>query len=161
MKRYTIPKMMLLALPAFVAELTLFDSIRWMGARIEALLVLACFAALFARDVRQGLWTCWLLGVWKDLGSSSVLGVYPVLFVTLALVLVSLKRVLFREHPLTTFGIVGAAAFMVAMMTALLTGLFQIPLGDVLIRSLASGVLTAIAGVPLLRLLGRARNVLC
>ena len=70
MTKYSTTKMLLLAAVLLACELTLLDCWAVKGARPEALLSLACFAALFARDSSQGLLASWLIGLFKDAGSA-------------------------------------------------------------------------------------------
>src|SRR5262249_17698242 len=80
MTRYTTRKLGLLAVAALAFEFTRSETCSVGGARAEALLSLACFAALFARDSGQGLLASWMIGIVKDVGSAGPLGLHALLF---------------------------------------------------------------------------------
>jgi rod shape-determining protein MreD len=144
------------------AEITLLDRWAVLGARPEALLALACFAALFARDSAQGLLAAWVVGLLKDLGSVGPLGFHALLFLAAGAVVLQVRQILFRESPLTQVAVAFLATCWVQAIGALFVALVAgpIPLGVFLVRTLVSAALTAVF-MPFLPLfLTRARWVL-
>jgi rod shape-determining protein MreD len=159
MTTYRTTKLAFWGAVLLAAELTLFDRWALWGARPEALLALACFAALFARDEAQGLLATWLIGLLKDAGSVGPLGLHALLFLAAGWVVLQVRQVLFRESPLTQFAVGFLAACWVqaigASFAALAAG--AIPLGVLLVRVLVSAALTAVLTPALPFLLTRAR----
>ncbi len=145
MNRYSTERLLILGLVAFVLELTVMERLTFHGGRPELLLLLACFAALFSFRPRQAYWTAWLLGIIKDLGSSSPLGFHALVFVAIAWTLIMLRKVVFREHPMVQFIIAFVAAFLMNLLAAALVCIFQgsIPFGSIMTTTLIGGLLTA------------------
>lgn len=117
--RYHIPRLFLLGLLAFVAEITIVCTFPILGARTELLLALAVTAALFARDARQAAGACWMLGLLKDLGSSGPPGLNALAFVLVGATLFKLRIILAREHPFTQATVAFASAFFISFADAL------------------------------------------
>ncbi len=151
MNRYSTPKLLLLGLAALAFELTVLESWSVKGARAEALLSLACFAALFSRDSRQGLAASWLIGLLKDLGSAGPLGLHALLFLGAGWVVLQVRQVLFRESPLTQVGIAFVAACWVNVVAALAVSITigGIPPGVIIVKTLLSATFTAVLTAPL------------
>jgi rod shape-determining protein MreD len=144
------------------AEITVLDRWAILGARPEALLALACFAALFAKDAGQGLVAAWWIGLVKDAGSVGPLGFHAILFLGAAAVVLHVRQVLFRESPLTQIAVAFLATCWVQALGALLVVATAgpIPLGVFLLRTLVSAALTAALMPFLPPLLTRARWIL-
>jgi rod shape-determining protein MreD len=159
MVRYSTLKIAALAAVALAAEVTVLEACALKGARAEALLSLACFAALFARDSRQGLLGAWLVGLVKDTASVGPLGLHALLFLGAGWVVLQIRQVLFRESPITqlavafvaTCGVQVAAAAVVAVTAG------GIPVGVLAGKTLLSAVLTAALTPPLHLLLCQVR----
>jgi rod shape-determining protein MreD len=159
MVRYSTLKIAALAAVALAAEVTVLEACALKGARAEALLSLACFAALFARDSRQGLLGAWLVGLVKDTASVGPLGLHALLFLGAGWVVLQIRQVLFRESPITqlavafvaTCGVQVAAAAVVAVTAG------GIPVGVLAGKTLLSAVLTAALTPPLHLLLSQVR----
>lgn len=148
---YRTPRLAAIAAVLLALELTLLETWSVGDARPEALLALACFAALFARDARQGLTAAWLVGLIKDVGSSGPLGLHALLFLVAAWTMLQVRQVIFRESAVTQFGVAFAAACGVHLVSALLVavGTGGLPLGMVAGKTLVSALLTAVAAPPL------------
>jgi rod shape-determining protein MreD len=157
--KYSTGKMALLAAAALAFELTLSETWSVGGARAEALLSLACFAALFARDSGQGLLTAWILGVLKDIGSAGPLGLHALLFLGAGWVVLQIRQILFRESPLTQLGVTFVAACWVNLAAAIVVSISVggVPFGVIVGRTLLSALLTAGLTVPLHVTLMQAR----
>lgn len=159
MPRYRTAKLAILAGVALAFELAAFDALPFRGARAEALLVLACFAALFARDSRQGLLASWIVGLVKDLATAAPFGLYALLFLGAGWGVLQIRQILFREHALTQL----AVAFVAACGVNAAAGLFVaattggIPAGVLVGKTLASALLTAVLAPGLLLLLARVK----
>ncbi|HXG61875.1 MAG TPA: rod shape-determining protein MreD [Planctomycetota bacterium] len=159
MVRYSTFKIAALAGVALVAEATLLEACALKGARAEALLSLACFAALFARDSRQGLLGAWLVGLVKDAASVGPLGLHALLFLGAGWAVLQIRQVLFRESPVTqlavafvaTCGVQAAAALFIAATAG------GIPIGIIAAKTLLSALLTAALTPPLHLLLAQTR----
>jgi rod shape-determining protein MreD len=159
MVRYSTFKIAALAVVALAAEATLLEACALKGARAEALLSLACFAALFARDSRQGLRGAWLVGLVKDAASVGPLGLHAILFLGAGWAVLQIRQVLFRESPVTqltvafgaTCGVQAASALFVAATAG------GIPIGIVAAKTLLSALLTAALTPPLHLLLAKTR----
>lgn len=151
MNAYHSGRLILLAAAALAAELTVLE--RWSlgGSKPDLLLSLACFAALFARDTRQGLLVSWLLGILKDAGTAGPLGLHALLFLGAGWVVLQVRQVLFRESPVTQFGVSFLAAAGIGLLGALFvgSGVGSIPLGVVFGKALLTALLTAVLTVPL------------
>lgn len=161
MTTYRTTKLAFWGAVLLAAELTLLDRWSLLGARPEALLALACFAALFARDSAQGLLAAWLMGLLKDCGSVGPFGFHALLFLGAGGVVLQLRQVLFRESPLTQVAVAFLATCWVQAIGALLVALSAgpIPIGVFVVRTLVSAALTA-ALTPFLLVLTRARWML-
>jgi rod shape-determining protein MreD len=152
MIRYQMPKMFAWAVVALAAEVTLLETLSAHGARAEALLAIACFAALFARDSKQGLLACWGIGLLKDAGSSGPLGLHALLFAVAGWAVLQVRQVLYRESPLTQL----AVGFLAACWVNAAAGLFVsisaggVPFGILAAKTLLSGIFTAALMPPLL-----------
>jgi rod shape-determining protein MreD len=159
--RYSTGKLLLLAAILLAGELTVFDRWAVKGARPEALLSLACFAALFARDSSQGLLASWLIGLLKDAGSTGPLGLHALLFLGAGAVVLQIRQILFRESPLTQLAIAFVAACWVNLAAALVVAVTVggIPVGVIVGKTLLSALLTAVLTVPLHFGLTLARDV--
>lgn len=160
MMRYGSARLLAVALVALAFELTVAEKLSFLGGRAEPLLVLACFGALFARDRQQGLWVAWILGLAKDLGSASPLGLHALLFLGIAWAILGLRRFVFREHPLMQLLIVSVAALVVNLPIAALVciSIGSVPLGLVLGKSLAGALLTGVLAPAVMGLLLRRRS---
>ena len=119
MNRYSVTKLGVLATLLLALEMTLLETYSFSGARAEALLALACLAALFARDTRQGLLASWVIGLFKDVGSSGPLGLHALLFLGAGWVVLQVRQVLFRENALTQLTVGFIAACWVNLVSAL------------------------------------------
>jgi rod shape-determining protein MreD len=150
--RYSTAKLLLLGAVLLACELTVLDRWAVQGVRPEALLSLACFAALFARDSSQGLLASWLLGLLKDAGSAGPLGLYALLFLGAGAVVLQVRQILFRESPLTQLAVAFIAACWVNLAAALVVaiGVGGIPIGVILGKTLLSALLTAGLAIPML-----------
>jgi rod shape-determining protein MreD len=157
--KYSTTKLACWAAVLLAAELTLLDRWSVKGARPEVLLALACFAALFAKEPRQGLLACWIIGLMKDVASSGPFGLHALLFVGAGWVVLQVRQILFPESPLTQLAVAFIAACWVnaaaAAVVALSTG--GIPPAIVLARTLLSALLTAVVTPFLLVVLMNAR----
>jgi rod shape-determining protein MreD len=142
---------MILAAVLLACELTILDRWAIKGTRPEALLSLACFAALFARDSSQGHLASWLIGLVKDSGSAGPLGLHALLFLGAGAVVLQIRQVLFRESPLTQVSVAFIATCWVNLAAAIVVGLSVggIPLGVILGKTLLSALLTAALSVPM------------
>ena len=151
MNRYSTGKLLLLAAILLAGELTVFDRWAVKGARPEALLSLACFAALFARDSSQGLLASWIIGLVKDFGSAGPLGLHALLFLGAGGVVLQIRQILFRDSPLTQLAVTFVAACWVNLAAAIVVSISVggIPIGVTLGRTLLSALLTAALTVPL------------
>lgn len=151
MNKYSTGKIVLIAAAALAFELTVVETWSIGGARVELLLSLACFAALFARDSSQGLLTAWILGLLKDIGSAGPLGLHALLFLGAGAVVLQVRQLLFRESPLTQLGVAFVAACWVNLVAAIVVSISVggIPFGVVLGKTLLSALLTAGITVPL------------
>jgi rod shape-determining protein MreD len=157
--RYSTGKLALVGTAALAFELTVLEGWSVHGARAEALLSLACFAALFARDSSQGLLASWISGLLKDLGSAGPLGLHALLFLGAGWVVLQIRQILFRESPLTQLGVAFIAACWVNLVAALVISLSVggIPIGVIVIQTFVSALLTAALTVPLHFFLVQAR----
>ncbi len=162
MAKYSTTKLLLLAAVALAFELTLLERWSLKGARPEALLSLACFAALFARDSSQGLMVSWLIGLLKDLGSAGPLGLHALLFLGAGWVVLQIRQVLYRESPLTQIAVTFIAACWVNLAAAIVVAVTVggIPVGVLLGRTALSALLTALMTVPLHFTLSTGRGLL-
>jgi rod shape-determining protein MreD len=143
--KFSTTKIAFWAAVALAAELTLLESWSIKGVRAEALLSLACFAALFARDSRQGLLASWMIGLFKDVGSAGPFGLHALLFLGAGWVVLQVRTVLFKESPLTQLAVVFLAACWVNAAAALFVCVTSggIPFGVIVGKTLLSAVLTA------------------
>jgi len=159
MVKYSTGKLALLAAAALAFELTLSEAWSVSGARAEALLSLACFAALFARDSGQGLLASWFIGLLKDVGSAGPLGLHALLFLAAGWVVLQIRQILFRESPLTQIGVTFVAACWVNLVAAIVVSISVggIPFGVIVGKTLLSALLTAGLSVPLHFTLMQAR----
>ncbi len=159
MKGLSTAKLALLAAACLVAELTILDDLSWRGARVELLLLLACFAALFARDRRQALFSCWLIGLIKDIGSSGPLALHALLFLLAGWAIVSVKQIIFRESVLTQLLVAAAGCAAVGIATALVVSMTAggIPASHWLTKTLMSTLATALLAPIVVQLLLQTR----
>jgi rod shape-determining protein MreD len=159
MKGFSTTKFAALAVLALAFEVTLLDVLSIGGARAEGLVVLGCYAALFARDARQGLLAAWAAGLVKDAASAGPLGLHALLFVVAAAAILRVRQLLYREHAFTQLGVAFLAAAWVNVAAALAVSLTAggIPAGTIASKALLAAALTAAAAPPLLWLLSRAR----
>lgn len=159
MSRYTLGKLALLGFAGLAIELTILDACSIKGARPEGLVVLACFAALFAEDSRQGLLGAWIAGLLKDAAGTGPLGLYALLFLAAGWVVLRVRQVLYRENPLTQISVAFLAGCGINLAAALFVSATAgaIPAGLLLSRTLLSAALTALLAPPFLFLLARAR----
>ncbi len=151
MNRYSTGKLLVLGAVALALELTLLDAWAVKGARPEALLSLACFAALFARDSAQGLTASWMIGLLKDVGSAGPLGLHALLFLGAGAVVLQIRQVLFRESPLTQLAVAFIAACWVNLAAAIVVSFTVggIPFGVIVGKTLLSALFTGLMSVPL------------
>ncbi len=159
MNRYATGKLVAWGVVALAAEVTLLESWSVKGARAEALLALACFAALFARDSKQGLLACWGIGLLKDAGSSGPLGLHALLFAVAGWAVLQVRQVLFRESPVTQLAVGFLAACWVNLAAALFVSITtgSVPFGVLAAKTLVSALLTAALTPPLLFFFSQAR----
>ena len=159
MTRYRTAKVVTWGVVALAAEVTILETWSLQGGRAEALLAIACFAALFARDSKQGLAACWGIGLLKDAGSSGPLGLHALLFVVAGWAVLQVRQVLFRESPVTHLAIGFLAACWVNAAAATFVSITAggIPLGVVVGKTLLSALLTAALTPPLLLFFTRAK----
>lgn len=159
MIKYSTTKLAFLAAAALALELTVLEAGSVGGARPEALLSLACFAALFARDTGQGLAASWIIGLLKDFGSAGPLGLHALLFLGAGWVVLQIRQILYRESPLTQLGVTFIAACWVNLAAAIVVSISVggIPLGVIVGKTLLSALLTAALTVPLHFTLMQAR----
>lgn len=159
MTKYSTFKLLLLGGVLLAFELTVLDRWSVSGARAEALLSLACFAALFARDSGQGLLAAWLIGLLKDLGSAGPLGLHALLFLAAGGVVLQIRQVLFRESPLTQLAVTFVAACWVNLAAAVVVSLTVggIPFGVIAGKTLLSALLTAVLTIPMHATLAQTR----
>jgi rod shape-determining protein MreD len=159
MNKYSTGKLLVLGAVALAFELTLLDAWAVKGVRPEALLSLACFAALFARDSAQGLTTSWLIGLIKDIGSAGPLGLHALLFLAAGAVVLQIRQILFRESPLTQLAVTFIAACWVNLAAAIVVSFTVggIPFGVIVGKTLLSALLTGVMTVPLHFTLCQAR----
>ncbi|MFN3484327.1 MAG: rod shape-determining protein MreD [Planctomycetota bacterium] len=159
MIRYRTGKIAGLAAVALAAEMTILEACALRGARAEMVLSLACFAALFARDSRQGLLGAWLLGLLKDVAGAGPLGLHAILFLGAGWGVLQIRQVLFRESPVTQLAVAFAATCGVQAAQALFVALTAgaIPIGVALSKTFLSALLTAALTPPLHRLLSQVR----
>jgi len=157
--RYATGKLVAWGVVALAAEVTLLESWSVKGARAEALLALACFAALFARDSQQGLLACWGIGLLKDAGSSGPLGLHALLFAVAGWAVLQVRQVLFRESPVTQLAVGFLAACWVNLAAALFVSITAggVPFGVMASKTLVSALLTAALTPPLLFFFTQAR----
>ncbi len=159
MNRYSTTKLAVLGIAALAFELTVLVVLSVRGARAEALLGRARFAALFARDSRQGLTGAWIAGLLKDLGSAGPLGLHALLFLGAGWVVLQVRQVLFREAALTQVAVAFVAACWVNAAAALFVSATAggIPLGVVAGQTALAALLTAAFTPAMLFLLARAK----
>ena len=159
MGRYRIPHLLLLGVVALAAEMTVLSTTRLWGCRLELLLLLACFAALFARDAQQAAWAAWTLGILKDIGGAGPTGLYALLFLAIGVGIHRLRHLLFREHPVTQAAVAFAGAAWVVFGDGVYTSLSvsPLPFSRLLAASLGSGIVAAL-GMPFLVALLRSRR---
>ncbi len=146
MNRYSTTKLAFLGTVALAAELTILETWSVRGARAEALLSLACFAALFARDSRQGLLAPWIIGLLKDAASAGPLGLHGVLFLGAGWVVLQVRQVLFRENPLTQLAVAFVATCWVSVAAALFVSatVGGIPFGVIAAKTIVSALMTSV-----------------
>jgi rod shape-determining protein MreD len=159
MNKYSTGKLLVLGAVALAFELTLLDAWAVKGVRPEALLSLACFAALFARDSAQGLTASWLIGLIKDIGSAGPLGLHALLFLAAGAVVLQIRQILYRESPLTQLAVTFIAACWVNLAAAIVVSFTVggIPFGVIVGKTLLSALLTGVMTVPLHFTLSQAR----
>ena len=159
MNRYSTVKLVAWGVVALAAEVTVLETWSIKGARPEMLLAVACFAALFARDSKQGLPACWGIGLLKDAGSSGPLGLHALLFAVAGWAVLQVRQVLFRESPLTQLAVGFLAACWVNAAGAVFVSITAggIPFGVIAGKTLVSALLTAALTPPLLLFFRQAR----
>lgn len=159
MIRYSTAKLLAWGIVALAAEVTVLENWSIKGARPEALLAVACFAALYAADSHQGLLACWMIGLLKDSGSAGPLGLHAALFTVAGWVVLQLRQVLFRESPVTQLAVGFLAACWVNIATAGFVALFVGGLtpGVIVGKTLLTGLLTALVTPALLFFFTQAR----
>lgn len=159
MNRYSTAKIVAWGLVALAAEVTILETWSIKGVRPEALLAVACFAALFAADSQQGLLACWGMGLLKDTGSSGPLGLHALLFVVAGWAVLQVRQVLFRESPVTQLAVGFLAACWVNVAAAVFVSISAggVPFGVILGKTLLSALLTAALMPPLLFFFTQAR----
>ena len=159
MRRYSTTKLAILGIAALAFELTVLGACSVRGARAEALLGLACLAALFARDSRQGLAAAWIIGLLKDLGGAGPLGLHAFLFLAAAAVVLQVRQVLFREAALTQVAVAFVATCWVNVAAALFVSatVGGIPLAVITAKTFLAALLTAALTLAMHFLLARAR----
>jgi rod shape-determining protein MreD len=159
MNRYSTAKLVAWGVVALAAEVTVLESWSIKGVRPEALLVLACFAALFARDSQQGLLACWGIGLLKDAASSGPLGLHGLLFAIAGWAVLQVRQVLFRESPITQLAVGFLAACWVNAAAAIFVSISAggVPFGVLVGKTLVSALLTAAVTPPVLFFFSQAR----
>jgi len=152
-------RILLVASVALIVETALLTNTGWAGGRPDLLIPIVCFAALFAAEPAQALWISWGVGLLRDLGTAGPLGQYALIYLAIAWVLVGVRTLLFREHPITQAAVGGACAGLAGLASAACTSAFDggIPLGLALSRSLGSALITALLAPVLVSLMARAR----
>ena len=149
----------ILAVAVLTLEVTVAPLLEWHGARPQWLLMLAVFYALNGRSV-DVLIGAWILGLLYELHTSpEYVGLFSLAFSLVALVVYGMREFLFREHPLTHFLVTFTACLLIqivldvhrviefgdstggfwdlareALLTALVTALFALPVHFVLLR---------------------------
>lgn len=148
MTRYRTLRLASLGAVALVLELTVLDVYAWKGARPELLLLLACFAALFAREESQALLACWILGLFKDLASVGPPGWHALLFLGLGAVVFRFRQLINLEHLASQIALSAGAAAALATATAALVTVTAggVPASLWIARLTASVLLTALLG---------------
>lgn len=159
MTKYSTAKLLAWGIVALAAEVTILENWAIKGARPEALLAVACFAALYAADSQQGLMACWAIGLLKDAGSSGPLGLHAFLFTIAGWVVLQIRQVLFRESPVTQLAVGFLAACWVnaAAATFVAFGGGGLTLGLIVGKTLLTGLLTALVTPVLLFFFTQAR----
>ena len=159
MKGYTLGKLVVLAMVALALEVTLLNTFSIGGAHAEALLILACFGALYAHDPRQGLIAAWTMGLIKDFGSAGPLGLHALLFLAAGWIVLRVRAVLFRESAVTQVSVAFIAAFGVNVVVALFVSLTagSVPAGVILARTLIAATMTALLAPPALYMMRRVK----
>lgn len=162
MTRFSSIRLLILAIPALAIELSLGERVSVWGGRPEPLLLLACFAAMFAKEAKQGLALAWVFGLLKDLGTTMPLGFHALVFAVLAYLLLTARQVLFREHPLMQSGIVFFAAMIVSVFAAIQVCLFAggIPFGVLALKTIMGALLSALLAPVVMGALLRWRSFL-
>lgn len=162
MIRYTLPRLILLGVVALAAEVTVLATQTLWGARLELLLLLACFAALYSRDRTQAVWACWTLGFLKDLASPTPLGLFALLFLAAGWAIARMRQVLFREHPLTQAGVAFACAAAVVLVDALAAAVSagRLPWDFVLARAFSAALFAAAAAPVVIYVVTRPKWLL-
>lgn len=146
MPRYRTAQLAALAVAGLALETTVLDVFSPGGARVELLLLMACFASLFARHPRQAFPAVWILGLLKDLGSGGPAGLHALLFLAAGGGILRIRQILFRDSPWVQMG----ATFLATGGVLALSGLFvsaatgPLPAGVIAGRTLLSALLTAV-----------------
>ncbi|GEM_PF-2362251 len=162
MKRFLTTRLLFVAIVATAFEISIADRIALLGGRLEPLLILAVYAALFAARPSQGWATAWILGLAKDCGSALPLGFHALLFLALAWTLLLLRHVVFREHPLTQCAVVFGGVLAIDLVAALFVCVFVggIPFWLLAGKALAGATMSAVLAPVLLWGLGRWKSFL-
>jgi len=159
MSRVPLRAILILSLSALCAEMTVLSLWTPLGARLELLFLLAAFSALYARDRSRALWTCWALGLVKDLGTAGPPGLSAFLFVVFAAALQRIRNSLYHDPAFTHGLLAGLAAGSFVLLHGAITALAAgsaagISLGS---RSLGAALLAALTGPLLFAALRRPR----
>lgn len=150
--KYETLKLIALAAVGLAFEMTV-------AGRVEVLFLLACFAALFARDPKQGLATAWIIGLFKDLGSANPLGLHAFLFLAAAWALLHLRPFVFREHPLTQVLVVFSGVVVVDVLVAVFVSIFVggLPFVTIVVKTLGAALFTSLLAPVVIGAFSRIR----
>ncbi len=154
MTRFHTLRLAAVGIVALILEVTALDAVAWRGGRPELLLLLACFAALYAREPSQGLLAAWILGVLKDSASTGLFGWHALLYLGVALAMSRLRHFVPREHPAIQLGLGAGAAAVVGIACVVGSG---IPASVWMPRLAVSCALTGLLAPLLLTTLPSAR----
>jgi rod shape-determining protein MreD len=105
---------------AVLAQTVLVPEIRAVDSEVgpDLLLTTACLCALYA-PAPQAVAAGWACGFAKDLCSTGPLGLHALVFAAVAALLAQRRGDLFRDHPLTQLGLVGACVLACEGVTGL------------------------------------------
>lgn len=161
MKGYSTPRLLLFALAALLAELVVLPGVGPRETRPDLLVPVVGFAALFALEPRQALFSAWTVGLLRDALTVGPPGLYSLVYLALAWGLSAARQVLFRDHPLTQLVVaaVGSAGTCLVTATAASFHAGALPLRTWFVTTFFSALLTALAAPPVMALLIRVRTL--